>query len=273
MASRALPRLRRRRRLLGAGGDDAHARARSSRTRSEDAVAKLREAVEQIVTDAEERAWSSRASSTCSGSPSTGRARPGGPLLRLAALLRADGRPGPVVMVFEDIHWATLRWSSSSSTCSTGRARTRSSSSRSPARSSPSGTRVRRGAAQLDDAVLEPLDRRGDGRAAAGLVPGHRREASWRDPRPRRRDPALRRRDGAHAARPRAARAGRGYRVVGTSARSRCRRRCTRSSPRGSTVSSRGAARAPGRGRARQDLRRPARRGRGRDRGGDRAGS
>ena len=115
--------------------------------------------------------------------------------------------------------------STSSSTCSSGRATIRSSSSRSPGPSCderhPASASRLRNATSL---YLEPLADDGDGRAARRPRARAPRDAARADPRPRRGRPALRRRDGADAARPRPARA-RGRRATASTGDDRRRSR------------------------------------------------
>ena len=112
---------------------------------------------------------------------------------------------GPIVLVFEDLHWADaalldfveylLEWSRSTASSSS---RWRGPSCRAAAR--PGARR-----AQLDQrSRLEPLPDAGDGRLLQGLFPAFRTTLRSRS-RPRRGRAALRRRDGADAPRPRAA--------------------------------------------------------------------
>ena len=79
----------------------------------------------------------------------------------------------PVIMVFEDIHWADAALIEFSSTCSTGRAATRSTWSRSRGRTCPSGTRLGRRPAQLHLALPRAAPRRRRSTTCSrGLVPG-----------------------------------------------------------------------------------------------------
>ncbi len=103
-----LPRVRRRGRVLGAGRDGAHARAdRRGRIRRASRCAKLPGVARR------DRRRSGGARVRGATAPAPARARgarrsrgPRGSLLRVAALLRADGRAEPGDLVFEDIHWA-----------------------------------------------------------------------------------------------------------------------------------------------------------------------
>ena len=180
LAPRPLPRLRRRRRVLGARRDGAHARA--DRREEDPPTTRGRSCARRsssIVPDAEERAW----------------VEP-----RLAHLLGLDEREAPTTedlfaawrLFFERLAdrrpscWCsrtcsgpTPACSTSSSTCSTGRARIRSSSSRWRGPSSPSGgpASARRSATR-PTLSLEPLADEAMERAARRLRPGAARRAA-----------------------------------------------------------------------------------------------
>ena len=161
VAPRPLPRLRRGRRVLGAGGDGADARRdRRGRGAARRRARSCAPTLEEHVADAEERAW----------------VEP-----RLAHLLGLEeGAPGDQEdlfaawrLFFERLAERTRRSSSSrtcsgptracstsSSTCSTGRATTRSSCSRSPARSSPSAARPGAPASAASRSLLPGAARR-----------------------------------------------------------------------------------------------------------------
>ena len=139
---------------------------------AEESLPKLASVLEEIVTDPEERAFVEPRLQHLLGL--TERVAPDREDLfsawRLFVERMAD--QNPVIMVFEDIHWADAALSNSSSTCSTGRGHTRSTSSRSLAPRSPSGTRAGARTPQLHFALARAARRRGDRRAARGLVPG-----------------------------------------------------------------------------------------------------
>ena len=216
LAPGPLPGLRRRRRVLGARRDGAHARRNRRGGGAERRCAKLRATLEDNVPDADERGWIEPRLAHLLGLAERGRRRPRRPLRGLAAVLRAPGR-------------AAARRCSSSRTCSgptrparlhraicsTGRAATDSSCSRWRGPSWPSGGRVGRGGAAYDSLSLEPLAPRRWTRCSTGR-PRAARRAAVADPRPRRGRSAVRGRDGAHAARPRPARAARATATVAT---------------------------------------------------------
>ena len=232
----------------------------SPRTRSRTRrSAKLRAVAREHVPDEDERAWVEPRLAAPARPRGADRARPRGPLLGLAALLRADGRAEPVVMVFEDIHWADaallefveylLDWSRSHPifVAHARAARARRAPSRLGRRAS--ATSPRSSSSRSPTTAMDEL--------LVGLVPGLPDDVRAHDPRARRRHPALRGRDGAHAARPRPARA-RGRRLPSsTGDLERARRagdaaRADRRPARRARAG--GAAAAPGRRRARQDV-------------------
>ena len=269
VAPRPLPRLRRRRRVLGARRDGAHARAGSSRTRHPTtALAKLRATIEEHVPDADERAWSSRGSRTCSASTSAtapdredlfaawrlfferlAEQRPGRARLRGPPV----GRPGLL-----DFVEYLLEWSRSHPIFVLALARPELLERR-----PDFGARGRNATHALARAAL----RGGDGAAA--------RRASCPGLPDELRAQILDRAEGVplYAVetvrmlldRGLLAREGDVYRPTGPIEALDVPRRCTRSSPRASTGSSPTSGAAPGRLRARQDVHR------GRPRGARRA--
>ena len=233
LAPRPLPLLRRGRRVLGARRDGAHAlRDRRGRGRRAPRARSSRATLEEHLPDAEERALGRAARSrTCSASrtarPATRRtcSPPGGS--------SSSGSPSsrPTVLVFEDVQWADaglldfieylLDWSRSQPLFVLALARPELAEKR------PTWGAGKRGFTQL---YLEPLPATAMSELLTGLVPGLPDDLRERGPRPGRGRAAVRRRDGAHAARPRAARAGRRRLPADRrrSRRSRCRRRSTR---------------------------------------------
>ena len=157
----------------------------SPRTSSpSDALAKLRTTVERARARRRgARLGRAAPRSICSASTDRVAPRPRGPLLGLAAVLRADGRAAARwCCVFEDIHWADaalldfieylLDWSREPPDLRRSRSR---------GRSSPSGTRAgdaRRAASTRADA--RAARRRGDGRAPARARPRPARGARAR---------------------------------------------------------------------------------------------
>ena len=139
-------------------------------------------------------------------------ARPRRPVRRLAAVLRAAApTTTPSCSSSRICSGPTRRCSTSSSTCSSGRARPDLRARAGPPRA------ARAPAASWGAGHATPRDRPGaaagdgDGRAARRARPGPARGADGADPRPRRGRAAVRGRDRAHAARPRAARRGGGH--------------------------------------------------------------
>ena len=118
-------------------------------------------------------AGSSRGSRTCSGS----RKAPSGDQENLFAAWRIFferlAETGPTVLVFEDMQWADARCSTSSSTCSSGRATSRSSCSRSRAPSSRTGARPgASGKRNFTSLFLEPLATEAMEELLTGPCPG-----------------------------------------------------------------------------------------------------
>ena len=96
VAPRPLPRLRGGRRVLGAGGDGADARPRSSRARSRRRRARSCAAcLAEHVPDAEERRWIGPRLANLLGLEERADTRPAGPVRGLAAVLRAARRREP----------------------------------------------------------------------------------------------------------------------------------------------------------------------------------
>ena len=173
-----LPRLRRGRHLLGARRDGSHARGASSRTRSPRPRWRSSATPSSAhVPDPEERRWVEPRLAHLLGLEERARPRSGGSVRGLAALLRAAGRAvpdgpglrGPAV-------GRRRRCSTSSSTCSSGRATTRSSCSRSPARScSSAGPTWGAGRRSFTLALPRAAAGRGDERRSSpGSCPGFR---------------------------------------------------------------------------------------------------
>ena len=129
VAQGPLPRLRRGRRVLGARRDGAHAGAASlEEEAAETALAKLRRSSRSSSPTRRSARSSSRGSQQLLGLSDRTRRRPRGPLLRLAAVLRAHGRAGPRRPGLRGHPvGGRRRSSSSSSTCSSGRGTFRSS--------------------------------------------------------------------------------------------------------------------------------------------------
>ena len=159
-----------------------------------------------------------------------GDARPARPLRGLAALLRAAGRRvSDGARLRGHAVGRRVACSTSSSTCSNGRATIRCSWSRLRGRSCSSSAPP--GAPATATSPRSTWSRCRSRRCrsfCSASYPGCRR-AARPDPRPRGRRPALRGRDRAHAARPRSPRReGSAYRPWARSTRWRCPRRCTR---------------------------------------------
>ena len=153
-------------------------------------------------------ASSSRGSRTCSGSGSRRAARPAGPVRRVAAVLRAAGRRATRrCSCSRTCSGRTIACSTSSSTCSSGRATT-------DLRRHARAAGAARAAADLGRRASATSPRSTSSRSRAqameelldGLVPGLPDDAARADPRAGRGRPALRGRDRADAARPRPAR-------------------------------------------------------------------
>ena len=197
-------------------------RMRAGIAEDEDAAISAREAARprssEHVPDAEERRLVEPRLAHLLGLAERAGARPARISSRLAALLRAPRRART--------RRARLRGhpvgrrgarSTSSSTCSSGRAATRSSSSRSPGPSCWTAPDLGRRPAQLHVALARAaLGARRWTSCSTGFVPGLPAELREPDPRARRGRPALRRRDRADAARPGLlVQRGRSYRPTG----------------------------------------------------------
>ena len=242
VAPRPLPRLRRRRRLLGARRDGADARGDR---RGGGARARARQAprLDRRSTSPTRRsgAGSSRGSRTCSASPSG--PRPTGRISSPPGGSSSSGSPtqGRWCSSSRTSSGRTPACSTSSSTCSSGRATTRCSCSRSPGRScSSAGPTFGASGRNATTLSLEPLSARRDGAAARRLRARAARRAARRrsSTAPRASRSTRSRRCGccstAACSPARATSTGR----PGRSERSTCPRRSTRSSPRGWTASS-----------------------------------
>ena len=149
----------------------APASSRTSRPRRR--TAKLAAGARESGPDPEERAWIEPRLATCSASTERTAPDQRGSLLGLAAVLRAPVRQGPAVLIFEDLHWADaglldfveylLEWSRNHPAL-----RPHARAGRSCASAARPGARQ----AGFHSLVPRAAARRGERRAALGLVPG-----------------------------------------------------------------------------------------------------
>ena len=207
VARRAQPGLRRRHHLLGARRDDPRPRRPArGRRRGDDAGAGRRRCVATHVPDDEERRWIEPAMLALLGIE-RGRAEPEQLFGAWRTFFERLAESAPVVLVFEDFHYAD-----------TGPARLRRPPRSSGRRTSPIYVLTlarpelleRRpdwgaGKRSFTSLYLEPLSETRDARAARRARARAARGRGPADRRPRRRHPALRGRDRADAARGRPA--------------------------------------------------------------------